>query len=105
MPSARAVICRALRGGGAVIRAGAPSEAELKSCKEAFEDAISATKAAMAEGIAPGGGLTLLRAISAAEREAEKFEGDERTGLLILKRALNALTRQIAENSAFDGGG
>jgi chaperonin GroEL len=93
-----------LAGGVAVIRAGAPSEAELKSRKEAFEDAISATKAAMAEGIAPGGGLPLLRAIDAVEAEAEKCEGDERTGLLILKRALEAPTRQIAENSASDGG-
>jgi chaperonin GroEL len=93
-----------LAGGVAVIRVGAPSEAELKSRKEAFDDAISATKAAMAEGIVPGGGLALLRAIDAVEREAEKSEGDERTGLLILKRALEAPTRQIAENSAFDGG-
>jgi chaperonin GroEL len=93
-----------LAGGVAVIRVGAPSEAELKNRKEAFDDAISATKAAMAEGIVPGGGLALLRAIDAVEREAEKCEGDERTGLLILKRALEAPTRQIAENSAFDGG-
>jgi chaperonin GroEL len=93
-----------LAGGVAVIRVGAPSEAELKNRKDAFDDAISATKAAMAEGIAPGGGLALLRAIDAVEAEAEKCEGDERTGLLILKRALEAPTRQIAENSAFDGG-
>jgi chaperonin GroEL len=58
----------------------------------------------MAEGIAPGGGLPLLRAIDAVEAEAEKCGGDERTGLLILKRALEAPARQIAENSAFDGG-
>jgi chaperonin GroEL len=93
-----------LAGGVAVIRVGAPSEAELKNRKDAFDDAISATKAAMAEGIAPGGGLALLRAIDAVDREAEKCEGDERTGLLILNRALKAPTRQIAENSAFDGG-
>jgi chaperonin GroEL len=93
-----------LAGGVAVIRVGAPSEAELKSRKEAFDDAISATKAAMAEGIVPGGGLALLRAIDAVESEAENCEGDERTGLLILKRALESPTRQIAENSAFDGG-
>ncbi len=93
-----------LAGGVAVIRVGAPSEAELKNRKDAFDDAISATKAAMAEGIAPGGGLALLRAIDAVEAEAEKCEGDERTGLLILKRALEAPTRQIADNSAFDGG-
>jgi chaperonin GroEL len=93
-----------LVGGIAVIRVGAPSESELKSRKEAFDDAISATKAAIAEGIVPGGGLALLRAIDAVEREAEVCEGDERTGFLILKRALEAPTRQIAENSSFDGG-
>jgi chaperonin GroEL len=93
-----------LAGGVAVIRVGAPSEAELKSRKEAFDDAISSTKAAMAEGIVPGGGLALLRAIGAVEKEAEEVEGDQRTGLLILKRALETPTRQIAENSSFDGG-
>lgn len=93
-----------LAGGVAVIRVGAPSEAELKNRKEAFDDAISATKAAMAEGIVPGGGLALLRAIDAVEREADQSEGDERTGLLMLKRALEAPTRQIAENSTCDGG-
>lgn len=76
----------------------------MKSRKEAFEDAISATKAAMAEGIVPGGGLALLRAINAVERDEDNCEGDEQTGLRILKRALEAPTRQIAENSAFDGG-
>jgi chaperonin GroEL len=93
-----------LTGGVAVIRVGAPSEAEMKSRKEAFEDAISATKAAMAEGIVPGGGLSLLRAIDAVEREEANSEGDELTGLRILKRALEFPTRQIAENSAVDGG-
>jgi chaperonin GroEL len=93
-----------LTGGVAVIRVGAPSEAEMKSRKEAFEDAISATKAAMAEGIVPGGGLALLRAIDAVEREEKSCEGDELTGLRILKRALEFPTRQIAENSAVDGG-
>jgi chaperonin GroEL len=93
-----------LTGGVAVIRVGAPSEPEMKSRKEAFEDAINATKAAMAEGIVPGGGLSLLRAIEAVELEAAKCEGDEHTGLLILKRALEAPTRQIAENSAVDAG-
>jgi chaperonin GroEL len=93
-----------LAGGVAVIRVGAPSEAEMKSRKEALEDAISSTKAAMAEGIVPGGGLTLLRAIEAVEREESHCDGDERTGLRILKRALETPTRQIAENSAADGG-
>jgi chaperonin GroEL len=93
-----------LAGGVAVIRVGAPSEAEMKSRKEALEDAISSTKAAMAEGIVPGGGLTLLRAIDAVEREEANCDGDERTGLRILKRALESPARQIAENSAMDGG-
>jgi len=93
-----------LSGGVAVIRVGAPSEAEMKSRKEALEDAINATKAAVAEGIVPGGGLALLRAIDAIEREESLTEADERTGLQILRRALEAPTRQIAENSAVDGG-
>jgi len=93
-----------LAGGVAVIRVGAPSEAEMKSKKEAFDDAISATKAAVAEGIVPGGGLALLRCIDAVTQEETKCEGDERTGAQILKRALEAPTRQIAENSATDGG-
>jgi chaperonin GroEL len=93
-----------LAGGVAVIRVGAPSEAEMKSRKEALDDAISSTKAAVAEGIVPGGGLALLRAIDAVEREEASAEGDERTGLAILKRALDAPTRQIAENSGVDGG-
>jgi chaperonin GroEL len=93
-----------LSGGVAVIRVGAPSETELKSRKEAFDDAISATKAAVAEGIVPGGGLGLLRVIEAVEQEAAKCEGDERTGVLMLRRALETPTRQIAENSAADGG-
>jgi chaperonin GroEL len=93
-----------LTGGVAVIRVGAPSEAEAKKLKEAFEDAISATKAAVAEGVLPGAGLPLLRAIDAVEAEEAKCDEDERTGLRILKKALEAPTRQIAENSALDGG-
>jgi chaperonin GroEL len=93
-----------LTGGVAVVRVGAPSEAESKQLKEAFEDAINATKAAIAEGILPGAGLALLRAIDAVDAEESKCEGDERTGLRILKKALEAPTRQIAENSALDGG-
>ena len=93
-----------LTGGVAVMRVGAPSEAEMKSRKEAFEDAISATRAAIAEGIVPGGGLALLRAIPAVENAAENMAGDERTGILMLRRALETPTRQIAENSATDGG-
>ena len=93
-----------LSGGVAVVRVGAPSEAEMKSKKDALDDAISATKAAVAEGIVPGGGLALLRAIEAVEREEVTSEGDERTGLQILRRALETPTRQLAENSATDGG-
>ena len=93
-----------LAGGVAVIRVGAPAESEMKSKKEALDDAISATKAAVAEGIVPGGGLALLRCIKALMEEEAKCEGDEKTGIQILKRALEAPTRQIAENSATDGG-
>jgi len=93
-----------LAGGVAVIRVGAPSESEMKSRKEAVDDAISATKAAVAEGIVPGGGLALLRCVDAVAQEEAKCEGDEKTGVQILKRALEVPTRQIAENSAVDGG-
>ena len=93
-----------LSGGVAVIRVGAPSEAEMKSRKEALDDAISSTKAAVAEGIVPGGGLALLRCTEAVAREEAACEGDEKTGVQILKRALEAPARQIAENSAVDGG-
>jgi chaperonin GroEL len=87
-----------------VIRVGAPSEVELKARKEALDDAISATKAAVAEGMVPGGGLALVRCMDAVAAEAEKTDGDERTGLRILEQALSAPARQIAENSAVDGG-
>lgn len=93
-----------LAGGVAVIRVGAPAESEMKSKKEALDDAISATKAAVEEGIVPGGGLALLRCTEALAQEEEKCVGDEKTGVQILKRALEVPTRQIAENSATDGG-
>jgi chaperonin GroEL len=93
-----------LAGGVAVIRVGAPAESEMKAKKEALDDAISATKAAVAEGIVPGGGLALLRCVDAVAREEARATGDERTGVQILKRALEAPARQIAENSAVDGG-
>jgi chaperonin GroEL len=93
-----------LSGGVAVIRAGAPTEAEMKSAKEAFEDAISATKAAISEGIVPGGGLALLRTIDAVDKLESSTDGDERTGLRILKRALEAPVRQLAINSGLDPG-
>jgi chaperonin GroEL len=93
-----------LAGGVAVVRVGAPSEAEMKRRKDAFEDAISATKAATAEGVVPGGGLALLRAVEAVAAEAARCSGDERTGLTILMHALEAPTRQIADNSGVDAG-
>jgi chaperonin GroEL len=93
-----------LAGGVAVIRVGAPSESEMKAKKDALDDAISATKAAVAEGIVPGGGLALLRCVDAVARLEAECAGDERTGVQCLKRALEAPARQIAENSAVDGG-
>ncbi len=76
----------------------------MKAKREALDDAINATKAAVAEGIVPGGGLALLRCIEAIRQEEAKTEGDERTGVQILKRTVEAPTRQIAENSAVDAG-
>jgi chaperonin GroEL len=93
-----------LAGGVAVIRVGAPTEAEMKAKKDALDDAISATRAAVAEGIVPGGGLALLRCTATTDELAAAASGDERTGIQILRRALEVPTRQIAENSAVDGG-
>jgi chaperonin GroEL len=93
-----------LAGGVAVIRVGAPSESEMKSRKDALDDAIHSTQAAVAEGIVPGGGLALIRCTAATEALEATAEGDERTGIQILKRALTAPARAIAENSAADGG-
>jgi chaperonin GroEL len=93
-----------LAGGVAVIKVGAPAEAEMKARKDALDDAIAATKAAVAEGIVAGGGLALLRCTDAVAALEEQCQGDERTGVQILKRALEAPARQIAVNSAVDGG-
>jgi chaperonin GroEL len=93
-----------LAGGVAVIRVGAPAESAMKARKEALDDAISSTKAAVSEGIVPGGGLALLRCVDAVGKLEASTEGDERTGVQILKRALLVPARQIAENSAVDGG-
>ncbi|MBZ5754996.1 chaperonin GroEL [Pseudomonas sp. S5(2021)] len=93
-----------LAGGVAVIRVGAPTEAEMKTRKDALDDAIAATKAAIAEGIVPGGGLALLRAVQALAEEELRHQGDARTGVQILRRALEAPARTIAENSAVDAG-
>lgn len=93
-----------LAGGVAVVRVGAPSEAEMRARKDAFDDAIAATRAAIAEGIVPGGGLALLRAAPLLTAEIARTSGDERTGLHMLARALEAPARTIAENSAVDAG-
>ena len=93
-----------LSGGVAVIRVGAPSESEMKAKKEALDDAISSTRAAVADGIVAGGGLALLRTSTAVAALEAECVGDERTGVQILRRALEVPTRQIAENSAADGG-
>jgi chaperonin GroEL len=93
-----------LAGGVAVINVGAPTESDLKARKDAFDDAISATKAAIAEGIVPGGGVALLRVIEAVAAEEAKVEGDERTGIRVLRQALAEPARQIALNSGIDAG-
>lgn len=93
-----------LSGGVAVIRVGAASESELKSRKDAFDDAIHATKAAIAEGIVPGAGLAYLRCVPELEAEALKLEGDARTAMRVLSRALECPTRLIAKNSDVDDG-
>lgn len=93
-----------LSGGVAVIRVGAPSEAEMKARKDALDDAISATRAAIAEGIVPGAGMALLKAVPMIAAEEARYEGDARTGLQIMRRALEAPARVIAENSAVDAG-
>lgn len=93
-----------LAGGVAVIRVGAPTEAEMANRKEALLDAISATRAAIAEGIVVGGGVALLRASIAVAAEEVGLQGDERTGVQILRRSLQVPARTIAENSSVDGG-
>ena len=92
-----------LAGGVAVIRVGAATETELKEKKHRFEDALNATRAAVEEGIVPGGGVTLLRAISAVEELIKKLDGDEATGAKIVRRALEEPARQIAENAGYEG--
>ncbi|WP_457630635.1 chaperonin GroEL [Oceanithermus sp.] len=92
-----------LSGGVAVIRVGAATETELKERKHRFEDALSATRAAVEEGIVPGGGVTLLRITEAVDKALEGLEGDEATGAKIVRRSLEEPTRQIAENAGFEG--
>ncbi|MCB0824713.1 MAG: chaperonin GroEL [Armatimonadetes bacterium] len=90
-----------LSGGVAVIKVGASTETELKEKKHRYEDALSATRAAVEEGIVPGGGTTLLRSVAALEKL--KVDGDEATGVAIVKRALEAPLRQISENAGLEG--
>jgi chaperonin GroEL len=90
-----------LSGGVAVIKVGASTETELKEKKHRYEDALSATRAAVEEGIVAGGGATLLRA--AAQLDPASLQGDEQTGLLIVKRALEEPLRQIAKNAGLEG--
>ncbi len=92
-----------LAGGVAVIRVGAATETELKEKKHRYEDALSTARAAVEEGMVPGGGVTLLRAIVAVKKAAEKLEGDEATGARIVIRALEEPARQIAANAGFEG--
>ena len=92
-----------LAGGVAVINAGAASETELKEKKLRLEDALNATKAAVEEGIVAGGGVSLIRAIEAVNKYAEKLDGDMKTGARIVERALEEPVRQIAANAGFDG--
>jgi chaperonin GroEL len=93
-----------LAGGVALIRVGAVSEAELKRLKEAFDDAISSTKAAVAEGIVPGGGAALVRTIDAIDAEEEKATGAERVGIHIVRMAVEVPARTIARNAGVDDG-
>ncbi|HDJ30398.1 MAG TPA: chaperonin GroEL [bacterium] len=90
-----------LSGGVAVIKVGAATEVEQKAKQHKTEDALSATKAAVEEGIVPGGGVALLQA--SAKLDELELEGEEKVGLAILKRALEAPIRQIAENAGIDG--
>jgi chaperonin GroEL len=92
-----------LTGGVAIIRVGAATEADMKQKKGRVEDALHATRAAVAEGILPGGGVAPIRAIDAAEKCAEKLKGDEKLGAEIVARALEKPIRTIAENSGIDG--
>ncbi len=92
-----------LTGGVAVIRVGAATETEVKERKDLVEDAFHATRAAIQEGIVPGGGVVFLRAIEAVEKAKQKARGEERIGFDIVIRALETPARQIAENAGKDG--
>lgn len=90
-----------LSGGVAVIKVGAATEVEMKEKKARVEDALHATRAAVEEGIVPGGGVAFLRSISSLD--SLKLEGDENTGIDIVRRALEEPARRVAENAGFDG--
>ena len=92
-----------LAGGVAVIKVGAATEIEMKEKKLRIEDALAATKAAVEEGIVAGGGTALLNAIPAVEAELAKVEGDEKTGVQIVLKALEEPVRQIAANAGLEG--
>jgi chaperonin GroEL len=93
-----------LSGGVAVIKVGAATEVELKEKKHRIEDAVSTTKAAVEEGVVPGGGVALLRSQSRILDAAEKLEGDEATGARIVARAVEEPLKQIAVNAGLEGG-
>ncbi len=93
-----------LSGGVAVIKVGAATEVELKEKKHRIEDAVSTTKAAIEEGVVPGGGVALLRAQAQVLDRAEKLEGDEATGARIVARAVEEPLKQIAVNAGLEGG-
>jgi len=92
-----------LSGGVAVVKVGAATETEMKETKHRVEDALQAARAALEEGIVPGGGVALLNAGHAVRAELEALEGDERTGALIIIRALEEPVRQLAENAGLEG--
>ena len=92
-----------LAGGVAVIKVGAATETELKERKHRVEDALSATRAALEEGIVPGGGVALLKAQSAVAELLDGLDGDEKTGARIIHRSLEEPIRQIAHNAGSDG--
>ena len=93
-----------LSGGVAVVRVGAATEVEMKERKLRIEDALAATRAAVEEGIVPGGGIALLSISDKVTTYANTFSGDEKTGALIIAKALTAPIKQIAENAGVDGG-
>jgi chaperonin GroEL len=93
-----------LTGGVAVLKVGAATEVELKEKKHRIEDAVSTTKAAIEEGVVPGGGVALVRSLPAVQKVVDSLQGDEATGARIVARSLTAPLKQIAENAGLEGG-